>query len=350
MKLEYKRDFPEAQYFWRLFWEGKARRPAIAAVFPKQGCTPEKMPGFGAAFVNNMEQVVDQALACAETCDFVGEAVPYFILSLCSNLLAAFLGAKVEIAENKHCFDTRIIPFIDDIGNTDIRFRPESEMWKKMVAYIEIAKRKCDGKLIVGAPTLVGNLDALAAIRGTERLLLDLYDAPEAVHHALDQITTAYHAVFNEFKRLFEFDKYGSVTRHGLYCPGATNVPQCDFAYNIGKEHFNEFALPSLRREIEVWDGVEYHLDGVNSIIHLESLCTISKIGVIQWVPGVGHDNENWDHLYRRIDDLGKGQLRNVPAQLVSELWEQYQTHKLYCQASASSKSEVLDLIESFDT
>lgn len=349
MDLEFKTDFEGTRSFWNLFWKGDAKRPAISAVVAKPGKTPVPLPGFGVVMTESPEAVVEQALCYAESHEFLGDAVPFFTLSVCSNLLAALLGAEVKVERNKSGIDTKIIPFLDDIGDTNIRFRRDGLIWEKMLELISVARRKCDGKLIVGAPTLTGNLDILGAVRGTERLMMDFYDAPDAVHNALSQVTDAYIEVMEEFANLFEFRKYGSVTRHGLYSSGATNVPQCDFGYNIGREHFNEFALPYLKREIDVLDSVEYHLDGINSINHLESICSIEKVDLIQWVPGAGHGDENWDELYGKIDLLGKGQLRYASPGTVRDLWKQYKSPKLYCLLPENAGSaEVYNLMDSF--
>ena len=50
------------------------------------------------------------------------------------------------------------------------------------------------------------NLDTLAALRGNVRLLTDLYDNPEGVHHAMQQIMAAYAEITEEVCRVLEVE------------------------------------------------------------------------------------------------------------------------------------------------
>ncbi|MBU2495452.1 MAG: hypothetical protein KJ935_02980 [Candidatus Omnitrophica bacterium] len=137
-----------------------------------------------------------------------------------------------------------------------------------------------------------------------------------------------------------------------IYADGIIGVPQCDFGFSIGKKHFDEFALPYLKKEIERLDAVEYHLDGPGNIVHAESICSIAKIGVIQWVPGAGdQENKDWTWLYEKINALGKGLWLGAssPEDAV-RLWKKYaNSGRMILSVHAETRAEALRYLDVFE-
>jgi hypothetical protein len=325
--LEFRRDFDEVRQNWQAFWDGTLDRPILLAMPPKPGVEPVPKPAWAAAFSQPDEEVVDQALRWAETHEFLGDAVPFFGPSLIIDLMPAFLGAEIIAIKEPWGTDTHAKPCIEDLSSADIRFRRDCAWWERWVKLAECIQRKCAGRLITGsAAPFYNNLDTLAALRGNVELMTDFYDNPEGVHHAMKQIMTAYGEVTDEVHRILEIETYGSVTGHGFYANGKAATPQCDFGFNIGKEHFDEFALPYLRQELDHLDAVEYHLDGPGNITHTESICGIEKVKVIQWVAGAGENQgKDWTWLYEKINALGKGLwLHAGSPEAAVALWEKY--------------------------
>jgi len=326
-ELEFRKDFDQVKENWRRFWDGTLGRPILLAEAQKEGREPVSKPAWGAAFSRDYEELVGQALRWAETHEFLGDAVPFFRPSLIIDLMPAFLGAEIVSVREEWVTDTHAVPCIRDLSSAEIRFRRDSIWWEKWVRLAECIKRKCAGRLIYGAAqTYYNNLDTLAALRGRAALMTDLYDNPEGVHHAMKQIMEAHAEIMAEACQILDVEEYGSVTGHGYYSDGKAATPQCDFGFNIGKAHFDEFALPYLREEVDLLDAVEYHLDGPGNLTHLESICSLDGIGVIQWVSGAGDgQTKDWTWLYEKIDALGKGLLMSAgsPERAVA-LWEKY--------------------------
>jgi 5-methyltetrahydrofolate--homocysteine methyltransferase len=173
-------------------------------------------------------------------------------------------------------------------------------------------------------------------------------DRPEAVHRALGQIDRAHAEIFDAFAELLEFSAYGSINRHGMYSTGRINLPQCDFSCLISPAMFREFALPYLTREFARMDGGEYHLDGPDAIRHLEALCSIEGLGVVQWVAGAARQGEDWSELYRRIDCLGKGQILGGPVSALAQWSRELTAGRLFWNLHAGSRAEAEDAIARF--
>lgn len=136
-----------------------------------------------------------------------------------------------------------------------------------------------------------------------------------------------------------------------MYSRGRINVPQCDFSCMINPEMFREFAVPYLREEMRRLDAADYHLDGPGAIGHLEALCEIDELDVIQWQPGAGNaENQDWSWLYRRIDSLGKGQIRLGGAEQFRRYCQENRNRKLFFCLSAGSRAEVEDCLTQLET
>ena len=87
---------------------------------------------------------------------------------------------------------------------------------------------------------------------------------------------------------------------------GYSEVLQSDFSCMISGEMFAEFDLGRLRREAGLLGAAEYHLDGQDAVRHLEAVCGVEEISVIQWQPGARNGPfSRWLDLLKRIQAKG---------------------------------------------
>ena len=156
-------------------------------------------------------------------------------------------------------------------------------------------------------PDLIEGLDTLAAMRGTEELLIDLMERPEWVHSALRRITDLYFDYYDVLYDMFKDDRGGSY--FWAWAPGRMSKLQCDFSAMIGPEMFGEFMVPVLTRMTERLDFCMYHWDGPGAIAHHDHLLSIPKLTMLQWTPGAGVEpsmDKRWWPLYHKTIDAGK--------------------------------------------
>jgi hypothetical protein len=344
MELEFKDDFDRAVEQWERFWQGTNTRPAVCAVLPKPGVTPAERPGYASGAQEDFEPIVDQLLAWAETHLFLADAIPYYYLEFSADHFAGLLGADLKFVDSGP--GGWAVPFVKDLAQAEIRFDREGYWWKRTVAFAEALRSRCDGKLMIASPTLVANADALAAVYGAENLLIAMVEDPDAVHSALSQIDRAHAEILEALDELLDYPRFGSINRHGLYNAGSINVPQCDFSCMISPAMFREFVIPYLTLEIDRLDAAEYHLDGPDALVHLEALCEIEGLDLVQWVSGSGWGElQDWTSLFDRIDALGKGQVLGGSPDRVKTLWRDYRSRKLFFNLGARSQTEVEDCL-----
>jgi hypothetical protein len=321
----------------------------LLAVLPRPGVEPVDKPPYTSGASGDFGPIVDQLLRWVDSHEFLGDAIPFYYMEFGPDHFASLLGAELRFPPDAPR-TSWAVPFVEDWDAEELRFRPECRWWERTAEFARAIRSRCDGKLLIASSTLVANLDALAAVRGPQRLLMDLVERPDAVRRALDQVTGAHQEILDAFADLLDYTTWGSINRHGLYSRGRINVPQCDFSCMISPAMFREFAIPALREEMDHLDAVEYHLDGPDAIGHLEALCEIEALDIVQWVPGSGEaSTQDWTWLYDRIDALGKGQIRGGSAESIKHLWERYGSRKLVAGLSAGSRQEVEACIEALE-
>jgi 5-methyltetrahydrofolate--homocysteine methyltransferase len=332
MELEFKPDFEQARQRWDRYWQGEITdRPMTRIIIRKPGKNPQYPHPYNLPR-RPLEPMIDQALEWAESFEWLGDAIPGYSMSFAPDHFSLLLGAEMIYSGSTDSGDAEtgwIVPFLKDYDQ-EIRFRPDCLWWEKTVECIRAFRKRCDGKMIIYWPHFQGGLDALAAIRGPQELLLDLVLCPDEVKRALRQIDRAIDDARRAVAAEIGTAEFGCLTRHGTYsATGLTDVPQCDFSAMISPEMFQEFGLPSLKHECDMLDGVVYHLDGPAAIKHLPSIAEIEKIKMIQWVPGPGEAaKKDWTSLFEQIDGLGLGNLHGANTDTVKQLWQKYRSRR----------------------
>jgi hypothetical protein len=345
MQLEFKPDLDKTLEMWKGFWNGANRRPIILAILPRPGCRVVEPPPYLTAFDCDFHDLAHRLLAWAETHEFLGDTIPNYYLEFGPETFATYLGCDLQLAEDRST--SWSIPFVEDWDRVEIRFRKESYWWQRTLEAFDILRGHLDGKMMVAAPALLGNLDALSSLRGPQNLLIDLVDHPEQVKRALGQVCQAHSEILAALASELDMDRDGSMNVEGLYYPGRHSRPQCDFSAMISPAIFREFVVPCLESEARDAGAFTYHLDGPNALCHVPALCGIEKLDIIIYAIGAGTEDRDWTFLYDQIDRLGKGQIlyQNMTPIKVKKAWKKYKSRKLAFLPTVTSWGEVEDLI-----
>jgi signal transduction histidine kinase len=108
---------------------------------------------------------------------------------------------------------------------------------------------------------------------------------------------------------------------------------------------FDDLGRPSLEKEIAGLDASLYHLDGPDALQHVESLCAIDRLDMIQWMPGAGHYDDDWSALNAKIDRLGKGQIfqsyHKLSAADIGRIWDTFSSRKLFFHVDAATAADL---------
>lgn len=344
----YKKVLLEYEKFWE---RTNVARPIINLSYPKEGRTPYRAP------VSLQEQWLDEEYIYnsfkhgVSTSGYLAEGIPMLFTNLGPGCLAACIGGDYELSNTTIWFENQ--PFVTDWEQApEVKLNEQSEMWQHLLRLqSRFAK---DPEIAFSITDIGGVLDVVAALRGTESLLYDLYDYPDEIKAFIKEVTKEWFKVFDQqVKTLRDAD-----LPYNTWMNIPSSLPwyplQCDFSYMLSPSHFEEFVLPHITEQVNYMDRSIYHLDGVGELPHLDMLLDIPKLTGIQWVPGAGNApmfDKTWYETYKKIQNKKKNlvlQIGKVEQNMdqLERLVKTLDPTGLYLQLYASSEAVAEDIVE----
>ncbi len=217
--------------------------------------------------------------------------------------LAAILGGVIEGGEDTIWIHPNPNP------QEDIVLDPHNAALELHRNLLKECKKLSNGNYYVGMPDLMEGLDILAALRGTDTVLMDTVMNPELLDRQLQQVNDIYFKVYDELYDIIREDDGMAFCYFSIWGPGRVSKLQSDISIMISEEDYRRFVQPYIRQQCQKLDYTLYHLDGVGAIRHLDALLEIKELNAIQWTPGVGEPqggDPKWYDLYKRILAGGK--------------------------------------------
>ncbi len=259
------------------------------------------------------ENTLHRELKQMEHTYFAGDAFPHIFSNFGAAGHAAFFkGVHVDFKESlwmepEESMDAGI-PF-------DVEVDRESLLYKKTIEVIQFLVDQSKGRYFVSMPDISGNLDALAHIRSTDNLLMDMALQPDVVHSALSEIMKIWKEVVLKVDKITRQNNDGGTTIGWLdtWAPGLHAQMQCDLSVMISPEMFETFAMPELEEQSAFLDFPLYHFDGQEQTRHLEHLLSIKKLKMIQWTNVAGQASPvHYIPVLQQIQKAGKGLLIRI--------------------------------------
>lgn len=309
--LTYRPDWVDARRRLADWWRGgDLGRPAMM-VYARRETPWEDVPALPAPpnrpsrySIVSVEYSINEALRSCLYTDYLGEAAPHYPAGdVAPGSLALYLGCDgVEMPET-----TWLRPCVDDPDRARLEYDPDNRYWRYTLAVIDGVLAVARGKFLIQFPDLIEGLDVLAALRGTESMLLDLYDRPEWCRQALRRITDLYFRYYDILYDRIRDEMGGSF--FWCWAPGRMIKLQCDCSAMLSPATFREFMLPVLCEMTERVAHSMYHLDGVDALVHLDTLLAVPQLDMVQWTPGAGQPpmgDPAWWPMVHRVIDAGK--------------------------------------------
>jgi len=304
-------DWARVEGAWTAWWAGELERPLVMIedLQPPPGIHISELFDLGPpASTFPLDRPPDEVLDCYQTGleakRFYGDAWPKWWPNFGPGIVAGFLGARVNVTADTTWFD----PIAEaPIAGLDLTFDSDNAWWQRVRELTRRAVQRWGSSVAVGHTDLGGNLDILASLLSTERLLFGLHDDPEEVARLVSLLTWLWLRYYDELYALIEPTRRGTTPWAAIWSPGRCYMLQSDFAYMISPHMFERFVLPDLAACCEKMDHAFYHLDGMGQIRHLDMLLSLERLHGIQWIPGEGQPPpEEWLPVLERIRERGK--------------------------------------------
>jgi 5-methyltetrahydrofolate--homocysteine methyltransferase len=306
-----EQDWDRIERDWTAWWDGELDRPLVMIerrelrsddTSPPLG--PEKLFTSELPLETPIDAVVDHYQWHLERRRFYGDAWPRWWPNFGPGIIAGFLGARVEPVPLTVWFSPTEPGGIEKLRPT---YDPANRWWQRVSALTRAAVARWGDRVTVAHTDLGGNLDILASLRTTEKLLFDLSDTPEEVARLVGEITQLWLRYYDELYAIIGKTGRGTTPWAHIWSPGRCYMLQSDFSYMISPRMFERFVLPDLAACCDALDHGFYHLDGKEQIKHLDMLLSLERLRGIQWIPGDGQPPpEGWLPLLERIRDAGK--------------------------------------------
>ena len=301
------KDWERIKRDWTAWWHHDIDRPMVVVdVYAWQGKSfvPQHDGWNIEKDIYPIDTILDYYQNILEGVKFYGDSWPRWWPNFGAGIVAGFLGAKVSHDERTVWFEPESERPVSEIYPT---YDASNFWWRWVVETTQAAINRWGDQITVATTDLGGNLDILASLRGTQNLLMDLYDAPDEVERAVTKITQLWLRYHDELYEIIHAVDNGTTSWAPMWSPGRYYMLQSDFCYMISPDMFERFVLPDLEACCNHLDHAFYHLDGKGQIPHLDMMLGIENLLGIQWIPGDGAPPpEQWLPLLKRIRDAGK--------------------------------------------
>lgn len=291
------------------WWEGTLERPLVKVTIEDMYA----VNGSGVPVLSQKncmdlrwtpQQVIDALDDALSRQAYLGDAFPMVNFDAFGpGVLAAFCGARLDNSSGAvWFFPEKELP----INEIHPIYDPRNSVVQRIKDLYRAGLEKWQGQVIMGLPDLGGVMDVGAVLRGSENLLMDLYDEPEEVIRLAAEIQQAWYDAYSDLAALLA-PQGGYTHWSGLFSKEPSYVIQCDFSYMISSPMFRQFVLDTLRTDTERLAHTIYHLDGIGELKHLDDILSLEKLNAVQWVFGDGQPPaEEWMDVYDRIAAAGK--------------------------------------------
>jgi hypothetical protein len=204
------------------------------------------------------------------------------------------------------------------------------------------------GKFFVSMSDNASAADALAYLRGTDKLLMDFLEDKENVKKTKDNVLKEWLYTEREFYDISKDCNEGGscVGRLNTWAPDYHTHIQCDLSVMISPEIYKEFILDELRVMCDSLDHSIYHLDGIEQLRHLDMLLSLEKLDMIQWTQVEGQKSPTeYIPVLKKIQAAGKCLHLSCSGKDAVTLMTELSSKGLYIVTGAANEEDADDLL-----
>lgn len=342
----FKENWEEAKRHYEAYWEKDyIDRCMLAIGFPRKDAKhvfPPRQATFE-QWRTDPQLMHEGMMNHGAATEFLCESLPAQGIDFGTAGECQYFGCKPKYGENTIWFD----PVLD---------RPDASLLQYDDAPFQVLKgitreldRLAGHDYLVAMNDNCGIIDALAHLRGTENLLMDMIEEPDFVHEARDKITDAWIRTQTEIFEIVKRSNDGGSCHSWmhLWSPKRHLQLQCDYSCMISPSMFEEFVLPELEATSSAFEHCTYHLDGIEQLRHLDMILSVKGIDNIQWTHVAGQPKTSASiEALRKIQAAGKG-LVLIPQPDEVEFLMKNLSHKALqlCVGGIKDREEAEDLV-----
>jgi hypothetical protein len=351
MDLQYKEDWEGTKQRFRAWWRHEYfGRCALAVTAPRAhppAIDPPQAPESPEQRWYDLDWISALMEYHLSRTYFGGEALPVWNAGYAGvSALPALLGCPTEIDMDTGWWHS-ILTDPDRIGVRRCVLNEKGETYRFAMRQLERAALESRGKSLPSIGAFGGCGDTLAALRGTEPLLIDCADRPDEVFEAEAYLMDMWCDFYDRCHAIIRDAAEGSICWFELWSPGKFYAAQNDFSYCVGPAMFRELFLPAIRRQTEFLDHTVYHVDGVDAFRHVDALCELPRLQALQIVPGAGKPSPlHYLDTLRKVQAAGKNLHITLAPEEVEPALSKLSARGLFIHTWTETEGQARDLLE----
>ena len=346
MNMEYKEGWEETKARWTAFWNGEIiDRPIMLITTPSDDPPEIVIPDDYVYHWTDISHHIDYLEKRNLSTIYMGEAIP----SVCPmSAWCAYYGGKTRFLRDTIWHEPMFSDW-RDAPDWDTAWRDAG--YENLLSMMKALCEQRSGRYFVGFPPILFGApsDMVAAMRGTDRYLLDLLEYPDEVENAQTRMAKNYAKVYDEIWALihsYGYEGYGNWWP--IWSPEPLAVFQSDVSCMISETMFERFVAQHLETMTSHVVHAFYHLDGPDAIRHVDRICEMPNLDAIQWVPGAGTEPGalQWLDLFKRIQGHGKAVYFPLLQDELEPIIRQLDPSKIILGLSAATRDDANRLME----
>jgi hypothetical protein len=227
-----------------------------------------------------------------------------------------------------------------------LRLDEKHPAYKYHFAVLARAMRETPAKSFPSMGAFYHGGDTLAALRGTEQLLMDCIERPDAVRDAEDWLMTMWFDFYDRTYAAINGAEQGSACFFGMWAPGKTYGVSNDFSYNISADMYRDLFLPAIKRQIEFLDYSIYHVDGVGAFKHVDAMCELPRLQAVQILPGANQPSPlHFMDILTKVQAAGKNLAIWIAPEKVEQALSMLSARGLYISTYAKNQTQAEELL-----
>lgn len=351
MPLKFKEDWDETKERFIKWWNHEYfGRAAIAAYAPRKNppdIQPPPAPKSPEQKWYDLDWISRNTEYYLSRLYYGGEAFPTWCAGYSGvSAIPALLGCPTRIDMDTGWWDP-ILTDPDKLDFHSLHLNENTQAYKFTMQMLHRAAKESRGRFIPSMGAFGGCGDTLAALRGTEQLLIDCVERPDEVRAAEIFLMDMWCDFYDKCYDILHDTAEGSTCWFSLWSPGKFYSGHNDFSYSIGPEMFREIFLPALKRQTEFLDHTVYHVDGVNAFVHLDALFELPRLQAIQILPGAGKPSPlHYMDVLKKVQKAGKNLHLSIPPEEVQTALENLSARGLFIDTNLESEDDARELLK----
>lgn len=304
--MQFRERHPEILERFDRFWRGTdTDRPVLFITLPREDPDTSIAPPVLANPADRVlpENMLAEARYRLSRIGYLAEGYPHFFVNFGPGILHGCIGGEPDFSSPDTVW---FPPFLRDIEDfAGLSFHPEGRSWELIASCTKLLLEQLGDEIVVSFTDIGGVADILASAIGTEQLLLDVVERPEAVKGAVAHCRRLWMEAYELNHSCISSHQDVTTPWWPVLSPGKTYMTQSDFNSMISPQVFSDLFVEELEATWDHLDHPCFHLDGIGTEVQVPALLAKGNLRCIQWVPAPGASPLDHAAMLRHIQEAG---------------------------------------------